>query len=476
MTFSTGTFLRLVLYTLAAFTPIHESLSQSRSFDEPVKGEIIEALEAFHKRYRLTSLSFSIFQGQTEGFDYATGYANKAEKIKATPDHIYTIASLTKPVTAMTLVDLVNRNYLALGDSVHKFIAGFTRGITVLDLLNHTSGFLREKENEHFLSNSSYLDVVEYLPVKFKLKIHRYANFNYAAVGALIDKMMKKEYSAVANDYYLSVTGDSLYFSNHQRYGSDPRFVKNYVRRGRRLHGHDVVNFGLWEPAAFAQASARSLARFLRAQMTPQLIGLLESHAVTVKKRKNRSGHTIRDCYALGFRLRYIDGDLHYIYHNGFLYGVLGTLYYFPKKDLGFVALSNMSYYPRQRVAIGSLYKRIETIVDDAFNDKIARYAARNGYVAGAIFYETNRELGEISEQKLSSLAQDYLDNHKYREAFNLYKFIRYFFPDSKASRDGMADAYRKLGNDELTDEILLKGGGMESSDTTALKRTDAQN
>ena len=61
-----------------------------------------------------------------------------------TPDKIFLIASITKPMTAAGIMILVDRGELALGDPVHKYISQFTAGdrklITIRHLLTHTSG------------------------------------------------------------------------------------------------------------------------------------------------------------------------------------------------------------------------------------------------------------------------------------------------------------------------------------------------
>ncbi|MFQ5769847.1 MAG: serine hydrolase domain-containing protein, partial [bacterium] len=359
---------------------------QDPLFNKNVENRIIQELNQFQKRNKLISLSFSIFKGPHADFDYAVGYANVAKEIKATPDHIYTLASVTKTITGAVLIDLVFQNYLSLNDSACKFIHTFPEDVTVKDLLNHTSGFLREKENGKFLSPSSYRNVVDYLPIKFKSKIHRYANINYAAVGAIIEKVTKRSFSEVVQEYFYQTTQNKIYFSNH-KFRRNALFVKNYVRRYRRQLLHKPVDFGLWEPAAFAQTSAKALAKFLRYHMTPEFIAYISSNSATVQKWTS-SGKTITECYALGFRLRYVNGELKYIYHNGFLYGVLSTLYYFPKKDIGFVALSNMSSYPKRTLTLNRIYKIVERIIDEEFNLAIANYTIEHGYEAGITYYE----------------------------------------------------------------------------------------
>jgi CubicO group peptidase (beta-lactamase class C family) len=67
----------------------------------------------------------------------AFGRANSA-------DAIFLIASITKPMTATGIMILADRGELKLSDPVRKFIPEFSAGerknITVLNLLNHTSG------------------------------------------------------------------------------------------------------------------------------------------------------------------------------------------------------------------------------------------------------------------------------------------------------------------------------------------------
>lgn len=60
------------------------------------------------------------------------------------PDAVFLIASITKPMTAAGVMILADRGELALEDPVHKFIPEFSEGdrklITIRHLLTHTSG------------------------------------------------------------------------------------------------------------------------------------------------------------------------------------------------------------------------------------------------------------------------------------------------------------------------------------------------
>ena len=128
----------LTLLLLFLCTNISNSIAKDKlTSKQNLEKELTEEVKNLQKRHKIVSVSFSFFHGNDHKFDFATGYADLNRKKKATPENIYTIASITKSITAMTLIDLVNQNYLSLGDSVHKIIEGFPPNVTVQDLLNH---------------------------------------------------------------------------------------------------------------------------------------------------------------------------------------------------------------------------------------------------------------------------------------------------------------------------------------------------
>jgi len=59
------------------------------------------------------------------------------------PDSVFLLASISKPVTACSLMLLVERGLVSLGDPVNQYLPDFTGGerdkVQVRDLLRHTS-------------------------------------------------------------------------------------------------------------------------------------------------------------------------------------------------------------------------------------------------------------------------------------------------------------------------------------------------
>jgi CubicO group peptidase (beta-lactamase class C family) len=79
----------------------------------------------------------------------ATGHADLATKRPMTPDTLFWIASMTKPVTGVAVLMLLDEGKLKVSDPVSKYLPGFANlktpsgkpaNLTITQILTHTSG------------------------------------------------------------------------------------------------------------------------------------------------------------------------------------------------------------------------------------------------------------------------------------------------------------------------------------------------
>src|SRR3954468_12212619 len=93
-----------------------------------------------------------IWRGGRVAHQSLVGSIDLARGIAMRSDAIFRLYSMTKPVTVVALLMLLEEGRISLDDAVAKFIPGFAalkpadataprRAITVLDLLRHTAGF-----------------------------------------------------------------------------------------------------------------------------------------------------------------------------------------------------------------------------------------------------------------------------------------------------------------------------------------------
>ena len=82
-----------------------------------------------------------------ELFEHATGVINRRTGVEATPDAIFQIGSITKLMTAVLVMQLVEDGAIALEDRIVDHLPSFavadpdtTANVIIADLLTHTSG------------------------------------------------------------------------------------------------------------------------------------------------------------------------------------------------------------------------------------------------------------------------------------------------------------------------------------------------
>jgi len=101
------------------------SLSAAVPTQPPAKGPIqtfTQEIERLRKEFKIPGLSVAILQGQQVVFANGFGYADIRDRIPATANTPYNIASCTKPFAAAVLMKLVEAGQLGLDDEMAKIL------------------------------------------------------------------------------------------------------------------------------------------------------------------------------------------------------------------------------------------------------------------------------------------------------------------------------------------------------------------
>lgn len=122
---------------------------------------------------------------------YRKAFGRRSPDEKMTPDTIFDLASLTKPLaTATAVMKLVDAEKLRVDDPVAKYIVGFKEGITLEHLLLHTSGLPAGSATKYFESGreSAVKHLVELssraVPGKFV-----YSDLGFITLGFIVEKV-----------------------------------------------------------------------------------------------------------------------------------------------------------------------------------------------------------------------------------------------------------------------------------------------
>lgn len=116
-----------------------------RSASEPAPAksmaELEERLDALRTRYHIAGMGAAIAKGQSIAWSRGFGLANVAANRPASDATVFHLASLTKPIAATVILQLVDEGKVSLDDPASKYgIALSGQGtILVRHLLSHTS-------------------------------------------------------------------------------------------------------------------------------------------------------------------------------------------------------------------------------------------------------------------------------------------------------------------------------------------------
>jgi len=180
---------------------------------------------------RLAGASVAVVKDERLVYAKGFGYADKEKKVPVEPSHLFRIGSVSKLVTAIGVLKLVDEGKISLDDYVFgengvlkgKKYAGIKNRnfyrIKVKHLLNHTSGWsLITYGDPMFIPHKIHkMDKVSY-PIEFDDVIHfvitrhlpyrpgthfNYSNFGYTLLGRIIEEVADEDYEDWIQDEIL---------------------------------------------------------------------------------------------------------------------------------------------------------------------------------------------------------------------------------------------------------------------------------
>lgn len=246
--------------------------------------QLDERIDAFRDKHRVPGISAAVVVGGQLVLERGYGLADVENNVPATPDTIYRLASISKMLTAVSAMQLVEQGKLDLQAPVQKYVPDFPEKqapITCELLLKHQSGIRHYKDGE-------VRSAVAYARVGDALKVFRddpllfspgekfsYTTYGYNLLGTAIEAAAGQDYVSYVQEHVCRPAGmraiepDSPYKIiahraagyRHNGLGKDAELVNDYfVDVSNKIPG------GGW------CASCGDLARFAIALMDAKLV------------------------------------------------------------------------------------------------------------------------------------------------------------------------------------------------------------
>lgn len=319
---------------------------------------------------QVPSLSVAVARGGKIVWEKAVGFADIEKGLTATPATAYSLASISKPITATALMILVERGLVELDKpanqylgkaSLHSYSHNADKA-TVLRLLNHTSGLVTHWH--FFYSDDPYKrpDMDEtirrygilFLPPGLQFM---YSNLGYGILDTIIERVSGLPYPQFMTDEVfkpLGMTDSAVYLEQ----GPEAKVAQRYMGRGKRIPFYDFDHRG----ASAVWCSARDLVRFGMFHLKdhlPDQKQIISDETIDSMKIL-RDPDVAENDYRLGWSLSHL-GKYKAVSHGGGMPGVSTNLLLIPELDIAMVLLCNASYGGLRRIGQAVL----EAIIPD---------------------------------------------------------------------------------------------------------------
>jgi CubicO group peptidase (beta-lactamase class C family) len=281
------------------------------------------------------------------------GYADKENKIEATPNTRYGIASISKSVTATGLMKLVEDGQIDLdadietylNDTKLKYYVSDSNRVSCRNLLSHTSGlpqyfqYYYDDDTVAIPDMRQTIDKYGFIANPPSSK-YLYANLGYGILGEVISKTSGKSF----NDYMteeifipMGMTQTTLDISSRTK----SKLAKRYDIKG------NLIPFSFCDTPGAGNVSTtiQDLIRFGMFHLgdaTENRASLLSLSTIQSMQQGQYSDNSNeRNTYGLGWFVNDTDYKYKMVYHAGGMDGIDAMIRLVPEKNIVVAAISN---------------------------------------------------------------------------------------------------------------------------------------
>ena len=278
-------------------------------------------------------------------FQQGFGMADLADKIPATPQTRFCIGSMGKMFTAVAILQLVQRNKIALGDTIAKYLpdypnASLAKKVTIEQLLAHTGGTgdifgpKYDGHNAEFGSPGKFIALYGTRELTFEPGSKwYYSNYGYVLLGAILERVTGQPFNTYYTENIFSVAG---MHSTSQMASPGDKSAIPYT--GAVATGLKPVQPYYGTPAGGGYSTVNDFFAFAHAIQSNRLLDAKHTSLLTTGKVDTGNG-----LYSLGLAVSTRNGVPCYG-HGGSAPGVNGDLTIYPQSGYVTAILCNRGY------------------------------------------------------------------------------------------------------------------------------------
>lgn len=332
--------------------------------DDPRFDPVRAFIRSHMREAAVPSVAVAAARGGEILWEEAFGWADVEERIPATPHTVYSLASVSKPLTATGVMVLAERGRLDLDRPANDYLGiGRLRGLagdaseaTVRRILSHTAGL--PLHVQFFYEDAAYrrppmeetidrYGILVYPPGE----VYEYSNLGFGILDHIIGRVSGRSYADFMRTEVflpLGMTRTSVGIAPGleafaaERYDADmkPLPFYDFDHRGASAvysSAHDLIRFGI----------------FHLGHRLPEQRQIVSAGTLERMQRDETGGLPGDEGYGLGWSVDQEERGLE-VGHGGGMPGVATRLLLYPERDVAVVVLAN-----RSAAAVGAIAEQV---------------------------------------------------------------------------------------------------------------------
>lgn len=317
---------------------------------------------AHMKTYHLPGAVFVLVKDGKIFFAKGYGYANRAKRTPVVPARtVFRLCSVSKVFTATAVLQLAEQKRVRLDADANRYLtrfqlpAGFSRPVTLADLLQHTGGFEERHIGRSTLDATSLRPLgpflADLLPSRVAPpgQVYSYSDFGYSLAGYVVEARSGLPFARyVERRIFRPLAMHQSSFQQRLPPGLKANLATGYdVGDDGALHPAPLEYLNT-APAAGMMATATDVAHFMIAQLQEgrfKSSRILGANTIREMQRQHFSSYPpgyLTPGVTYGFDLSYWNGR-RILEHAGALRGFSSLLVLLPTQKLGFFIAGNTS-------------------------------------------------------------------------------------------------------------------------------------
>ena len=363
---------RLLLLAILTILPAH---AQNATLTPEKRSQMEKAVSTFMSANSIPGVSIAIVQNNQPVWSNGFGMSDLEDFTPATRSTLYRLGSISKPITAVAILQLSERGKLDLDAPVQKYCPAFPQKdapITSRQLLGHLSGIrhynpdgkgdVPEDSARHFSSMQESLQLFASDPLLSKpgAQFH-YSTYGYTLLGCVLEGAASQPYSDfVRENVFRRAAMDHTQTDDF--FAIIPHRTRWYHKdKSGAVHNAGVLESSYKIPGGGLISDADDMANFAIAILAGKLLKPATQEAMLTAQRTSDGKPTT---YGLGWGL--VDKfGIHTVGHSGGQQGTSTGMVLAPGKAAAVVVLANMDNVDSMDLAF-DLLRILLDLPDDA--------------------------------------------------------------------------------------------------------------